>query len=86
MKRFDKAMVSDKLLEIMPLTTNTHLPTVGSDHCHLLMEMTTKTDNIFKYFRFLNCWVNQPDFIEVVQNCWNIPVQGNAMWIFHQKW
>ncbi|XP_055835240.1 uncharacterized protein LOC129903721 [Solanum dulcamara] len=35
-KRLDRGMVNDKWLEVMPQTTITHLPTVGSDHCPLL--------------------------------------------------
>lgn len=53
-KRLDKAMVTDKSLEIMPLSTITYLPFVGSNHCHLLMEMSTKVDHGVKYFRLLS--------------------------------
>ncbi|XP_049347584.1 uncharacterized protein LOC125812144 [Solanum verrucosum] len=41
-KRLDRAMVNDKWLDLMPQTTITHLPSVGSDHCPLLMEMEKK--------------------------------------------
>lgn len=84
-KRLNRAMVIDKLLEIMPISTITHLSSVGSDHCPLLMEMTDRVAKVIKYCKFLNCWVDQPDFLDVVQKCWERPVQGNVMWLFHQK-
>ncbi|KAG5595027.1 hypothetical protein H5410_036259 [Solanum commersonii] len=61
-KRLDRAMVNDRWLKDMPHTSITHLPSVGSDHCPLLMEMNARPDNHIKYFRFLNCWANQPSF------------------------
>ncbi|KAH0736538.1 hypothetical protein KY285_012245 [Solanum tuberosum] len=84
-KRLDRAMVNDKWLQDMPLTSFTHLPSVGSNHCPLLMEMNAKHDNYIKYFRFLNCWADQPSFVETVTNCWNRPIEGNPMRTFHQK-
>ncbi|KAH0646562.1 hypothetical protein KY284_034446 [Solanum tuberosum] len=84
-KRLDRAMVNDNWLQNMPQSCITHLPSVGSDHCPLLMEMTARPDDCIKYFRFLNCWVEQPSFENTVSACWNRPIEGNPMWIFHQK-
>ncbi|WMV13566.1 hypothetical protein MTR67_006951 [Solanum verrucosum] len=36
---------SDQQQEKMPQTTITHLPSVGSDHCPLLMEMTARVED-----------------------------------------
>lgn len=38
-KRLDRALVNDSWLEKMPQTTITHLSSIGSDHCPLLLEM-----------------------------------------------
>ena len=84
-KRLDKAMVNDSWLEKMPQTTITHLSSTGSDHYPLLMEMTPSTTDHIKYFRFLNCWVDNPQFLETVKTCWEKEVEGNGMWRFHQK-
>ncbi|KAK6780088.1 hypothetical protein RDI58_022272 [Solanum bulbocastanum] len=84
-KRLDRAMVNDKWLQDMPHSNITHLPSVGSDHCPLLMEITARSEEHIKYFKFLNCWVEQPSFTETVERCWNRPVEGNPMWSFHQK-
>ncbi|KAK4733784.1 hypothetical protein R3W88_008045 [Solanum pinnatisectum] len=64
-KRLDRAMANDQWLQNMPQTTITHLSSVGSDHCPLLMEMNTRVDTHIKYFRFLNCWTDQPSFEEI---------------------
>ncbi|XP_015161095.1 uncharacterized protein [Solanum tuberosum] len=84
-KRLDRALVTDAWLEKMPQTTITHLPSVGSDHCPLLMEMKAREDDQIKYFKFLNCWTDQPNFLDIVKACWDRNVEGNIMWKFHQK-
>ena len=79
------AMVNDSWLEKIPQTTITHLSSIGSYHCLLLMEMvSTSTDHI-KYFRFLNCWVDNPRFMETLKTCWEKEVAGTCMWKFYQK-
>ncbi|WMV13660.1 hypothetical protein MTR67_007045, partial [Solanum verrucosum] len=84
-KRLDRAMVNDKWLQHMPHTSITHLPSVGSDHCPLLMEMNTRAENHIKYFKFLNFWADQPSFLTAITDCWNRKIKGNPMWIFHQR-
>ncbi|XP_069150536.1 uncharacterized protein [Solanum lycopersicum] len=42
-KRLDRGVVNDNWLDKMPSTNITHLPSVGSDHCPLLMECWKKT-------------------------------------------
>ncbi|KAG5568616.1 hypothetical protein H5410_064367 [Solanum commersonii] len=68
-KRLDRALVTDVWLENMPQTTITHFPSVGSDHCPLLMEMSAREDDHIKYFKFLNCWIDQPNFLDIVKAC-----------------
>ncbi|XP_049348970.1 uncharacterized protein LOC125813524 [Solanum verrucosum] len=84
-KRLDRALVTDAWLEKMPQTTITHLPSVGSDHCPLLMEMNAREDDQIKYFKFLNCWTDQPNFLDIVKAYWDRNVEGNNMCKFHQK-
>ncbi|XP_010315021.2 uncharacterized protein [Solanum lycopersicum] len=84
-KRFDRGMTNDKWLEKMPYTNITHLPSVGSDHCPLLMEMRDKDDHIIKYFKCLNCWIENESFLSTVEQCWKKDITGNPMWILHSK-
>ncbi|XP_055822099.1 uncharacterized protein LOC129890602 [Solanum dulcamara] len=78
-------MANDRWMETMPLTSITHLPSVVSDHCPLLLEMVDQHHNPIKYFKFLNCWPEHPSFIKLVKNCWSRHIEGNPMWIFHKK-
>ena len=85
LKTLDRAMVNDSLWEKMPQTTITHLSSTGSDHCPLLMEMVSTSIDHIKYFRFLNCWVDNPKFMQTVKTYWEKEVAGIGMWRFHQK-
>ena len=78
-------MVNDSLLEKMPQTTITHLSSTGSDHCSLLIEIVSTTTDHTKYFRFLNCWVDNPHFMETVKTYWEKEVAGTGMLRFHQQ-
>jgi len=78
-------MVNDKWLETMPQTTITHLPSVGSDHCPLLLEMNMRQDQVTKYFKFLNYWTENPNFFATVQTCWKREFSSNSMWSLHNK-
>ncbi|WMV30092.1 hypothetical protein MTR67_023477, partial [Solanum verrucosum] len=84
-KRFDRAMVNDIWLEKMSQTVITRLPSVGSDHSPLLVEMIDKQEHTIKYFKFLNLWVDKESFINTVQNCWVREVTGDPMWCLHKK-
>ncbi|KAG5580317.1 hypothetical protein H5410_050944 [Solanum commersonii] len=67
--RLDRALVNDAWLEKMPQTTVTHLPSVGSDYCPLLMELNGKEEEHIKYFKFLNCWAHHTNFLNTVKTC-----------------
>lgn len=38
-----------------------------------------------KYFKFLNCWVDNDTFLPLVQKTWEMEIAGHPMWIFYQK-
>ncbi|WMV15173.1 hypothetical protein MTR67_008558 [Solanum verrucosum] len=40
---------------------------------------------VIKYFRFLNFWTDQEDFLLKVKTVWEDIVQGNPMWRLHKK-
>ncbi|OIT18976.1 hypothetical protein A4A49_42874 [Nicotiana attenuata] len=84
-KRLDRGLVNDLWLEAFPAATITHLGSAGSDHNPLLLELHTRQDNGKKYFKFLNCWVDNQSFLPLVSEIWNREVRGNPMWVFHPK-
>ena len=69
----------------MPQTTITHLSATGSDHYPLLMEMVSTASDYIKYFRFLNCGVENPHFMETIKTCREKEMEGTGMWRFHQN-
>ncbi|XP_069151882.1 uncharacterized protein [Solanum lycopersicum] len=67
-KRLDRAMANYSWFVKIPQTTMNHLPSTGSDRCPLLMEMVSTTTDHTRYFRFLNCWVDSPHFLEMLKH------------------
>ncbi|XP_009622344.2 uncharacterized protein [Nicotiana tomentosiformis] len=84
-KRLDRGLANDNWLVSFPTTTISHLAAASSDHSLLLMEIHGQYDQAKKYFRFLDNWTENDSFLSLVQNVWNKRVEGNAMWVFHQK-
>lgn len=69
----------------MHQTTITHLPSIGSDHCLLLMEMKERLDQRVKYFKFLHCWTENDKFMDIVQSCCQEVMISDPMWQLHQR-
>ncbi|KAG5567974.1 hypothetical protein H5410_065010 [Solanum commersonii] len=84
-KRLDRSMVNDKWLENLPQTTIENLSSVGSDHSPLLMEMIQTNQSHTKYFKFLHCWVENGNFMSIVQQCWDQVTTRDPMWKLHMK-
>lgn len=61
-------VVNDNWSDLFPITDVFHLPRVSSDHCPILISYGIQQENHMKYFRFLNFWVEQADFINVVKD------------------
>ena len=78
-KSFDRAMVNNTWLEKMPQTTITHLSSTSSDNCPLFMETFSTTTDHIKYFRFLNCSVDNTHFMETVKTCLEKELEGIGM-------
>ncbi|XP_019262748.1 PREDICTED: uncharacterized protein LOC109240551 [Nicotiana attenuata] len=70
-KRLDRGLANDQCLEMFPATTVSHLALTGSDHNPLLLELHIRQDNGKKYFKFLNCWVDNKGFLPLVSEVWN---------------
>ncbi|XP_060182093.1 uncharacterized protein LOC132611726 [Lycium barbarum] len=83
-KRLDR-MSNQKWLTTFPETSVTHLVRSGSDHAPLLIHAKACNISHIKYFKFLNFWVDKPDFQDIVKQAWQIDVQGSQVWRFHMK-
>ncbi|GAU48947.1 hypothetical protein TSUD_285360 [Trifolium subterraneum] len=56
-----------------------------SDHFPLLLEFKNQETQFTSHFKFLKMWTAHHDFINVVQNSWNIVVTGCPMYVLSQK-
>lgn len=84
-KRLDRILVNDQWSQKFQHNYVRHLMRTGSDHRPLLMKCHNEQQKVIKYFRFLNFWTQQSDFLNVVQSSWSMQVSGNAMWRLKSK-
>ncbi|XP_070052653.1 uncharacterized protein [Nicotiana tomentosiformis] len=69
--RLDRALVNSEWLQNFPDTSVVHLVRNGSDHAPLLISTANNQWEPKKYFRFLDFWTEQEDFLKVVEQAWN---------------
>ncbi|XP_074283610.1 uncharacterized protein LOC141608150 [Silene latifolia] len=76
--KLDRVLVNGDWLLTFPQTAAQFLPPGVSDHCPALL--TFPGDPVPKrQFKFLDCWIDHPDFHHKVAAAWNIRVTGNSM-------
>ncbi|KAM3360473.1 putative protein isoform X2 [Capsicum galapagoense] len=84
-KRLDRVFINDEWAILFQTNIVRHLPRVGSDHRPLLVKCYDSSQCGIKYFKFLNFWVDQPSFRQLVEDTWNVHIARNAQWILQQK-
>ncbi|XP_070057363.1 uncharacterized protein [Nicotiana tomentosiformis] len=82
-QRLDRVLINHDWLNLFDSTQVSHLIRTGADHSPLLITMKSKMRDPKKYFRFLDFWIEEIDFISVVEQAWNVDVQGSPLWKFH---
>ncbi|XP_019248697.1 PREDICTED: uncharacterized protein LOC109227963 [Nicotiana attenuata] len=65
-KKLERGLANAHWLEAFPAATISHLASAESYHNPLLLELHKRQDNVKKYFKFLNCWVDNNNFLPVV--------------------
>ncbi|XP_026411017.1 uncharacterized protein LOC113306274 [Papaver somniferum] len=55
------------------------------DHSPMVINTFADKGTCPKAFRYFNTWADEPDFFEVMEAAWNIPVQGTSMYKFVTK-
>lgn len=78
-------LINSEWFDMFNETTVQHLARVSSDHVPLLITLKSSDNWGSKYFKFLEFWTKHENFKKVVQEVWEEPVEGNAMWKLHQK-
>lgn len=84
-KRLDRVLVNHEWMNLFDSTSVNHLISTGSDHSPLFVIAKSTQREPIKYFKFLDFWTDEPNFKEVVEQAWNMDVQGSPMWRFHLK-
>ncbi|XP_060187015.1 uncharacterized protein LOC132616547 [Lycium barbarum] len=84
-KRLDRIMINNQWAQNFQSIYVTHLVRTGSDHRPLLFKCHSNHLYFVSYFRFLNFWTEQKDFMDLVKQTWNTNIIGNLMWRLQQK-
>ncbi|XP_075091503.1 uncharacterized protein LOC142171710 [Nicotiana tabacum] len=85
LQRLDRVFYNDAWSSTFNISIVCYLPRIGSDHNVLLLNCSKSVTPPIKYFKFLNFWVDHPNFMDAVKGCWDEYVQGNVMYSLHQK-
>lgn len=78
-------MCNDEIHHLFLQVDIEHLIRSGSDHAPLLISFSTKVEKIIKSFKFLNFWLKDESFMEVVGEQWTTDFAANPFTIFHYK-
>jgi hypothetical protein len=85
MSRLDRFLLSDGFIEKGGITNQRVGDRDISDHCPIWLECSRLNWGP-KPFKFFNCWLQHPDFLEVVKNCWEkANIQGKRAYILKEK-
>ncbi|KAM3322288.1 hypothetical protein P3S67_003439 [Capsicum chacoense] len=83
--RLDKMVTNEEWDELFMKTSILHLARYSSDHCPLLINISSEEVKPIKYFKFLNFWVDEDDFINIIKEQWQNNIAGNIFWRIQQK-
>ncbi|XP_074298283.1 uncharacterized protein LOC141629131 [Silene latifolia] len=82
--KLDRILVNNTWLQHFSQTTGNFLSPGISDHSPAVLTFHD-ADTPKKQFRFLNCWVEHPDFHSIVDKCWVAHKKRNSMFRLMQK-
>ncbi|XP_060200827.1 uncharacterized protein LOC132629107 [Lycium barbarum] len=81
-KRLDRVCINNQWDHLFRNCSIRHLARTGSDHRPLLMKYQDSNISHVSYFRFLNFWVTQPDFMDIVKESWVLDKFGfSKVWL-----
>ncbi|KAH0776301.1 hypothetical protein KY290_007712 [Solanum tuberosum] len=84
-KRLDRILCNNEVNNIFPKIEVEQLTKSGSDHSPLLLKCSSSNERVVKPFRFLNFWLKEESFKEVVAQNWKAEFEGNPFSLFHYK-
>ncbi|KAL0449156.1 UNVERIFIED_CONTAM: hypothetical protein Slati_1472000 [Sesamum latifolium] len=78
-QRLDRVLFSGEWIDSFPLTKVTHLPTLSSDHCPLLVQLRSYSKTSPSIFCFQNMWCRHASFWDMMTECWDAPIGVGGM-------
>ncbi|XP_075087628.1 uncharacterized protein LOC142169637 [Nicotiana tabacum] len=63
----------------------THLSKIGSDHCPMILKCDIETAPVKKAFRFLNFWIKNNTFKDLVRENYHVNFSANLFIMFNHK-
>ncbi|XP_074314333.1 uncharacterized protein LOC141649545 [Silene latifolia] len=77
--RLDRCFINDDWLLLFPDAIANFLPEGEFDHTPCVIDTTISSQRGKGVFRYFNMWSSAPEFLQVVEQGWNIHVQGVKM-------
>ena len=84
-KRLDRCSVNGEWLLHYPYAHASVLQRGISDHCPVALSLGIQSARIPKPFQFFNHLLKHPDFLNTVQQAWNLDVSGTPWFILTSK-
>ncbi|XP_075077182.1 uncharacterized protein LOC142163928 [Nicotiana tabacum] len=84
-KRLDRFLANQKFQDLFPALEVERLIKYGSNHAALLLSCNLNTVQVKKPFKFLNFWVKNETFLDVVKKNWISDIVGNPFISFQQR-
>ncbi|XP_015078425.1 uncharacterized protein LOC107022284 [Solanum pennellii] len=85
-KRLDRVLGNQEFMHAFPSSEVHHLIRQGSNHVPLhVICKSDQEDVMVKSFRFLNFWINHKKFKDLIKQHWEVNIDGNLFYVFHQK-
>ncbi|KAG5579801.1 hypothetical protein H5410_050428 [Solanum commersonii] len=84
-KRLDRVLTNDKMQDIFPILEVEHLVRSGYDYAPLSITSEKSREDVNKPFIFLNFWLKEDFFMELIQNHWMVDFEGDPLSLFHHK-
>lgn len=78
-------MINQEWAEAKKTNRVDHHGRSGSDHSLIIFKFRNPNHSAIRYFRFLNFWTKQGDYLNLVENIWNTDIQENGQWVLQQK-
>ncbi|XP_039058910.1 uncharacterized protein LOC120202561 [Hibiscus syriacus] len=85
-RKLDRVLVNSAWIDAFPESDMEFLAPGDSEHCPAVVWLR-KTAPVTrpKPFRFFNFWALHPDFLAIVRDSWQVPVEGNPAQVLFQK-